>query len=87
MSYEMKKGKGQLMPNSAEYLAENKSRPTHWGKLMIPDGCKEGDVIKLSAWKDKSEAGNDILRITAQKDGFLETANAKESTNNEESPF
>ena len=80
-------GKGQLMPNAEDWIKENPSRPTHWGKLTIPDGCEAGDVLKLSAWKGTSKAGNPILKISAEKDGFMETVTTTENTNNENDPF
>ena len=59
--YEMEKGKFVLNKTSEESLAENSNRPTHWGKLRVPDGAKGGDTLKLSSWRGTSKAGNPIL--------------------------
>ena len=57
----MEIGKFNLHVNSAEFLAENPARPTHWGNLVVPEGAKAGDTIKLSAWKSESKAGKKYL--------------------------
>ena len=60
-NYQMDKGKFVLNKTSAESLKENSNRPTHWGKLVIPEGAKAGDTLKLSSWTGTSQAGNPIL--------------------------
>ena len=37
-----------------------------WGKLKIPKGAKEGDILKLSAWKQTSGTGNVYLGGNAE---------------------
>ena len=80
--YVMEKGKFILHQNSEEFLAENSARPTHWGDLVIPDGCKAGDTIKLSAWRGTSKAGNSILNgkceLRQMPEHVGSTDNAKE---------
>ena len=59
--YVMEEGKFTLHQNSKEFMEENPKRPTHWGNLVIPEGCKAGDTLKLSAWRSTSKAGNPYL--------------------------
>ena len=39
-NYVMEKGKFTLHQNSKELMDENSKRQTHWGNLVIPEGCK-----------------------------------------------
>lgn len=82
--YVMEKGKFTLHQNSKEFMDENPKRPTHWGNLVIPEGCKAGDTLKLSAWRSTSQAGNPYL------DGKCElkiVPEKVESTDNGNEPF
>ena len=64
--FEMKEGKFNLLKTSQEQLSENENRPAMWGKLKIPKGAKEGDILKLSAWKQTSQSGNTYLGGNAE---------------------
>tara|TARA_R110000751_G_scaffold140353_2_gene244037 strand:- start:463 stop:726 length:264 start_codon:yes stop_codon:yes gene_type:complete len=59
--YEMEGGKFNLNLTDPESLKENGLRPTHWGNLVIPEGAKAGDTLKLSAWRSESKAGKKYL--------------------------
>ena len=59
--YEMEKGKFNLLKTDPQQLEENPKRPVMWGKLCIPDNAKAGDILKLSVWKETSNAGNAYL--------------------------
>ena len=78
--YEMEQGKFVLNKTSEESLAENSNRPTLWGKLVVPDGAKAGDTLKLSAWSGKSKAGNPILNGRCELEVKPSMAEKSEST-------
>lgn len=59
--YTMEKGQFNLHLNSEESIKENPKRPTHWGNLVVPEGAKAGDTIKLSGWKKTSAAGKNYI--------------------------
>ena len=82
--YVMEKGKFTLHRNSKEFMEENPKRPTHWGNLVIPEGCKAGDTLKLSAWSSTSQAGNPYLDGKAV---LKEMPEHVETTDNENTPF
>tara|TARA_R100001594_G_scaffold56848_1_gene90799 strand:- start:2403 stop:2678 length:276 start_codon:yes stop_codon:yes gene_type:complete len=64
--FELKEGRFTLHNQSAEELKENPAKPKMWGKLKIPQGAKSGDVLKLSAWANTSQAGNPYLNGRAE---------------------
>tara|TARA_R110000824_G_scaffold206516_1_gene391631 strand:+ start:312 stop:590 length:279 start_codon:yes stop_codon:yes gene_type:complete len=78
--YEMEQGKFVLNKTSEESLAENSNRPSLWGKLVVPDGAKAGDTLKLSAWSGTSKAGNPILKGRCELDVKPSMAEKSEST-------
>tara|TARA_Y100000310_G_C20492094_1_gene719734 strand:- start:694 stop:981 length:288 start_codon:yes stop_codon:yes gene_type:complete len=64
--FEMKEGKFNLLKTPPEQLEENPSRPAMFGTLKIPKGAKEGDVLKLSAWRQTSQKGSAYLGGNAE---------------------
>jgi len=82
--YVMEKGKFILHRNSKEFMEENPKRPTHWGDLVIPEGCKAGDTLKLSAWSSTSQNGNPYLDGRADLRQMPEHV---ENSDNEDNPF
>ena len=84
----MKEGKFNLLQTPAEQLEENASRPTMFGTLTIPKGAKEGDTLKLSAWKQTSEKGNVYLGGNAElKPNPTDTPKEKAEITNDDLPF
>jgi len=72
--YKMEQGKFNLHNTNPEFLKENASRPTHWGNLVVPEGAKAGDTLKLSAWKSESKAGKKYLNGKCELAVMPETA-------------
>ena len=64
MSSEMKKGKIRIFTTDADSLKINSGRPSHWGKLVIPDGCKPGDTLKVADPEEIWLLGFSTLNLT-----------------------
>ena len=81
--YEMERGKFNLLKTDPKALEENPSRPIYWGKLVIPDGAKAGDTLKLACWKGTSQAGNPYLNGKCE----LEVKPAPAEVTNDDTDF
>ena len=80
MNPEMKKGKIRIFTTDPESLEKNSSRPSHWGKLVIPDGCKPGDTLKVALWRAVSQNKTNYLNGNIELDGYNETTSESKAS-------
>ena len=56
--FELKEGKGNIMPNKDAYAKHH-----YYGSIRVSRDVKQGETIKLQGYKNESQSGNKYIGL------------------------